>query len=61
MRGPAPWVALAAATGAAGWGLGEIGLPSSYLFAGLLLGLAVAIARPERLAVPTAGSPPRRP
>jgi membrane AbrB-like protein len=55
MRGPAPWVALAAATGAAGWALGEVGLPSFYLFAGLLLGLAVAIARPEVLAVPERG------
>jgi membrane AbrB-like protein len=52
MRGPAPWVALAAATGAAGWALGAIGLPSSYLFGALLLGLAAAIARPERLDVP---------
>jgi membrane AbrB-like protein len=52
MRGPAPWVALAAATGAAGWALGAIGLPSSYLFAALLIGLGVAIARPERLDVP---------
>jgi membrane AbrB-like protein len=55
MRGPAPWVALAAATAAVGWGLGEIGLPSSYLFAGLLLGLVVAVAWPERLAVPDRG------
>jgi membrane AbrB-like protein len=52
MRSLAPWAGLAAATGAVGWGLGEAGVPSSYLFAGLLLGLAVAIARPERLAVP---------
>jgi uncharacterized protein len=52
MRRLAPWAALAAATGAAGWALGEAGLPSSYLFAGLLLGLAFAIARPDRLAVP---------
>jgi uncharacterized protein len=52
MRWLAPWVALAAATGAAGWALGEIGLPSSYLFAGLLLGLAVALLWPERLDVP---------
>jgi uncharacterized protein len=52
MRRLAPWAALATATGAAGWALGQAGLPSSYLFAGLLLGLAVAIARPERLAVP---------
>src|SRR5919107_5767859 len=52
MRRLAPWAAIAAATGAAGWALGQAGLPSSYLFAGLLLGLGVAIARPERLAVP---------
>src|SRR4051794_41778127 len=52
MRGPAPWVALAAATGAAGWALGAVGLPSSFLFGALLIGLVVAIARPERLEVP---------
>jgi membrane AbrB-like protein len=52
MRRLAPWAALAAATGAAGWGLGEAGVPSSNLFAGLLVGLAVAIARPERFAIP---------
>jgi membrane AbrB-like protein len=48
MRGPAPWVALAAATGAAGWALGAVGLPSSYMFGALLVGLAVAIAWPAR-------------
>src|SRR3954462_3019863 len=52
MRGLAPWVALAAATGAAGWALGAVGLPSSFLFGALLVGLAVAIAWPERLEVP---------
>src|SRR4051812_12318105 len=52
MRGPAPWVALAAATGAAGWALGAVGLPSSFLFGALLIGLVVAIAKPERLEVP---------
>ena len=61
MRGLAPWVALAAATGAAGWALGAAGLPSSFLFGALLLGLVVAIAWPERLEVPPARSPPRRP
>ncbi|HEX2104693.1 MAG TPA: AbrB family transcriptional regulator [Solirubrobacteraceae bacterium] len=55
MRRLAPWAALAAATGATGWALGEAGLPSSYLFAGLLVGLAVAIAKPDRLAVPERG------
>ena len=34
MRGLAPWAVLAAATGAAGWALGEAGVPSSYLFGG---------------------------
>jgi len=53
MRALAPWVALAAATGAAGAALGAVGVPSSYLFGALLLGLAVAIAWPERLEVPT--------
>src|SRR3954464_4867508 len=52
MRGLAPWAALAAATGAAGLALGVVGLPSSYLFGALLLGLVVAIAWPERLEVP---------
>jgi membrane AbrB-like protein len=52
MRRPAPWAAVAIATGAAGWALGAAGLPSSYLFAGLLVGLAVAITRPDRLVVP---------
>ena len=55
MRGLAPWAALAAATGAAGAALGAAGVPSSYLFGALLLGLAVAIAWPERLEVPTRG------
>src|SRR4051794_41642775 len=55
MRGPAPWVALAAATGAVGWALGAAGLPSSFLFGALLVGLAVAIAWPDRLEVPARG------
>src|SRR5919199_2127860 len=55
MRGLAPWAALAAATGAVGAALGAVGLPSSYLFGALLLGLAVAIAWPERLEVPARG------
>src|SRR4051812_43966600 len=55
MRGPAPWVALAAATGAVGWALGAVGVPSSFLFGALLVGLAVAIAWPERLEVPARG------
>src|SRR3954453_8977543 len=51
MRGVAPWAALAAATGAPGLALGAVGLPSSFLFGALLLGLVVAIAWPERLEV----------
>jgi membrane AbrB-like protein len=55
MRALAPWVALAAATGAVGAALGVVGVPSSYLFGALLLGLAVAVACPERLEVPARG------
>jgi membrane AbrB-like protein len=49
-----PWVLLGAATAALGWVLDGAGVPSSYLFAALLLGLGAALARPDRLAV----SPP---
>jgi uncharacterized protein len=52
MRGLAPWAALAAATGAAGWALGAVGLPSSFLFGALVVGLAVAIVWPERMEMP---------
>jgi uncharacterized protein len=55
MRGLAPWAALAAATGAVGWALGALGLPSSFLFGALVVGLAVAILWPERLEVPPRG------
>jgi membrane AbrB-like protein len=51
MRAGVAWAALAAATVAVGWTLGALGLPSPYLFAGLLLGLGAAIVRPDRLAV----------
>lgn len=54
MRRPASWAVLGAATVAAGWLLGRIGLPSSYLFAALVLGIAVAL----RAADPLAVSPP---
>jgi membrane AbrB-like protein len=50
-RGVAAWVALGAATAALGWALGRAGVPSEYLFAALLLGLAVALALPHRLRV----------
>jgi uncharacterized protein len=47
-----PLVPLGALSAALGWLLREAGLPSSYLFAALLVGLAVALARPGRIAVP---------
>jgi membrane AbrB-like protein len=47
-----PWILLSAATAALGWVIGRAGLPSSTLFAALLAGLAVALWRPDRLAVP---------
>jgi uncharacterized protein len=52
-RAPA-WIVLGAATAALGWVLGRAGVPSSYLFGALLLGLAVALARPDALVVPGA-------
>jgi membrane AbrB-like protein len=52
VRRALPWILLSAATAALGWGLGRAGLPSSTLFAALLVGLAVALWRPDRLAVP---------
>jgi membrane AbrB-like protein len=55
MRALAPWAALAAATGAVGWALGALGLPSSFLFGALVVGLLVAILWPERLEVPPRG------
>jgi uncharacterized protein len=45
-------IPLGAATAALGFGLKEVGLPSSYLFAALLLGLAVALIFPGRVTVP---------
>src|SRR5919202_5878327 len=43
---------LAAATALGGWALDALGVPSPWLFGSLLLGLAVALAWPDRLAVP---------
>jgi uncharacterized protein len=48
----ARWGALAAATAAVGWALGTAGLPSSYLFGALLVGIAAALLAPRRLAIP---------
>ena len=54
MRRALPWIGLVAATVAAGWGLGTLGLPSPYLFAALLVGIAVALTRPDRGEIPDA-------
>jgi membrane AbrB-like protein len=46
------WIGAAAATLVAGWLLGVAGLPSSYLFGALFVGLAVALGKPGTLEVP---------
>jgi membrane AbrB-like protein len=46
------WIAIAGGVLAGGIALAAVGLPSSYLFAALLLGLAIALARPDRVALP---------
>jgi len=52
MRKIAPLAPLGVATFGLGYGLKEAGLPSSYLFAALLVGLAVALLLPGRATVP---------
>ena len=52
MRRAAIWPAIAGAVVAGGLALDAVGLPSSYLFAALLLGLAIALLRPDRVALP---------
>jgi membrane AbrB-like protein len=52
MRTTVAWLSLGAATAAAAVGLDAIGLPSSALFAAMLVGLAIALWRPGRLAMP---------
>jgi len=47
-----PWPILGIATAGAALALGEIGLPSSTLFAALLVGVAAALLRPSRVEVP---------
>ena len=47
MRTAAPWLVLGAATAAASFALGAVGLPSPTLFAALLVGLAAALVRPQ--------------
>jgi membrane AbrB-like protein len=45
-------IPLGAASAALGWGLGQAGLPSSYLFAALLVGVTVALTRPGSAVLP---------
>jgi membrane AbrB-like protein len=46
------WPAIAAAVLAGGLGLDAAGLPSSYLFAALIVGIAIALTRPDRVSLP---------
>jgi uncharacterized protein len=52
MRRVAVWGAIAGGIVAGGLALDAGGLPSSYLFAALLLGLAIALLRPDRVSLP---------
>ena len=52
--GPA-WAMTAVVCTGLGWMLGRAGVPSSYLFAALVVGLAVALAKPGRMEVPAWG------
>ena len=49
MRRAPLWIAIAGGVIAGGIALDASGLPSAYLFAALLLGLAIALARPDRV------------
>jgi hypothetical protein len=52
VRRYAPLIPLGAATAALGWLLRQAGLPSSYLFAALIVGLAVALLMHGRVQLP---------
>jgi membrane AbrB-like protein len=52
VRRTAIWPAIAAAVLGGGLALDAAGLPSSYLFAALLVGLAIALVRPNRVSLP---------
>ncbi len=52
MRRLAPLLPLGAASAALGWSLTQLSLPSAYLFAALLVGLVVALARPGTSQLP---------
>jgi membrane AbrB-like protein len=47
MRQAAPWIAIGAATAAAALALNAIGFPSPTLFSALVVGLVVALTRPQ--------------
>ncbi|HET8755434.1 MAG TPA: AbrB family transcriptional regulator [Solirubrobacteraceae bacterium] len=49
------WVLIVAATVAGGWVADAVGLPGGYLFAALLVGLAVALRAPGRVTMPPSG------
>jgi membrane AbrB-like protein len=55
VRRAAAWAGAVAGTILLGWLLGLVGLPSSYLFGALLLGLGTALVRPGLLQVPPIG------
>ena len=52
MRGALKWPAIAAGVFAGGKLLEAAGLPSAYLFAALMLGLAIALVRPDSVELP---------
>jgi membrane AbrB-like protein len=52
VRGVAPWVLLAAVTALTALALAALGMPSPTLFSALLVGVAVALRRPERFGLP---------
>jgi membrane AbrB-like protein len=51
----ADWAIVVGATAGGGWLAGRAGLPSGYLFAAMLVGLAYALLAPGRFRLPRAG------
>ena len=52
MQRSSAWLVLALVTVAGGWAGDRVGLPSAYLFAALIGGLALALSRPATLELP---------
>ncbi len=52
MRNAVKWPAVGVGVFAGGQALEAIGLPSSYLFAALIIGLALALVRPNAIDMP---------